>query len=83
MRSMVEVIDKWISLDSLEKAKEQVNSFGCIWHDWYYDKAIRPEMSEHYYPFWSMDENPATIQFVSPTEIVGQVHDRYEGLKPY
>lgn len=83
MRSLVEVKDNWISLDSLEEAKEQVESLGCIWHDWYYDKAIRPEMSEQYYSFWSMDENPATIQFVSPAEIVGQVHDRFEKQEPY
>lgn len=83
MRSIVEVKDKWILQDSLEKAKEQVESLGCIWHDWFYDKAIRPEMSEQYYPFWSWDGNPATTQFVSPTEIVGQVHDGYEGQEPY
>ena len=83
MRSIVEVKDKWILLDSLEKAKEQVESLGCIWHDWFYEKVIRPEMSEQYYPFWFMDKNPATTQYVSSTEIVGQVHDGYEGQEPY
>lgn len=67
----------------MKRLKKQVGSLGCIWHDWYYDKAIRLDMSEQYYPFWSMDENPATIQFVSPTEIVGLVHDSYEGQEPY
>ena len=82
MQSIVGHKDVWIPLDSMEKAKEQVEDLGCIWHDWYYEKAIRPESYEPYSPFWTMDTNPATFQYVSPLEIIGQVHERYEGQEP-
>lgn len=79
---------KFLSIDtsSYESARNEVESRGFLWEDWYYERAVSPKSVVNDYSFW-LPKKVDTIETVPVSRIIGQDHmayleDNAKGVEP-
>ena len=75
-RNILELKTLLVNTSSYEAAKQDVEASGFVWEDWFYEKAVRPELSIDDYRFW-FNGSRDYIDVVPVNKIIGQEHDSF------